>query len=87
MSMTENDRSSQNSVEKHHYHKHHHHRHHHMRPGRKYEMREAFAKLSKEVGQELADRYANSARAISNGENVPVNDVKQLQKKKHVLWW
>lgn len=59
----------------------------HDLPGRKYEMREAFEKLSQEFGQALADRYANNARAIINGENVPVNAIKPLKKKKHFLWW
>lgn len=59
----------------------------HDLPGRKYEMRQAFEKLSQEFGQDLADRYANNSRAIINGENVPVNEVRPLKKKKHFLWW
>ena len=54
----------------------------HDLPGRKYEMRQAFEKLSREYGQELAERYSNNARAIINGENVPINEVRELKKKK-----
>ena len=45
-------------------------------------MRQAFEKLSREYGQELAERYSNNARAIINGENVPINEVRELKKKK-----
>lgn len=54
----------------------------HDLPGRKYEMRQAFEKLSREYGQGLAERYSNNARAIINGENVPINEVRELKKKK-----
>ncbi len=54
----------------------------HDLPGRKYEMRQAFEKLSQEYGTKLAERYADNARAIINGENVPVNEVRELKKKK-----
>lgn len=54
----------------------------HDLPGRKYEMRQAFEKLSREYGQELAERYSDNARAIINGENVPINEVRELKKKK-----
>lgn len=54
----------------------------HDLPGRKYEMRQAFEKLSQEYSSELAERYANNARAIINGENVPINEVRELKKKK-----
>ena len=53
----------------------------HALPGRKYEMRQAFDKLSQEFGQELAERYADNARAIINGENVPINTIRELRKK------
>lgn len=59
----------------------------HDLPGRKYEMRQAFDKLSQEFGPDLAKRYGDNARAIINGENVPVNAIKPLKKKKHFLWW
>lgn len=58
----------------------------HDLPGRKYEMRQAFEKLSREYGQELAERYSNNARAIINGENVPINEVRELKKKKKRFW-
>ena len=54
----------------------------HDLPGRKYEMRQAFEKLSREFSAELAKRYAENARAIINGENVPVNEIRELKKKK-----
>lgn len=54
----------------------------HDLPGRKYEMRQAFDKLSQEFGQKLAERYADNARAIINGENVPINTIKKLRRKK-----
>ncbi|MHC5520342.1 tyrosine-protein phosphatase [Limosilactobacillus vaginalis] len=54
----------------------------HDLPGRKYEMRQAFDKLSQEFSQELAERYADNARAIINGENVPINTIKELRRKK-----
>lgn len=54
----------------------------HDLPGRKYEMRQAFEKLGKEYGAKLAERYADNARAIINGENVPVNEVRELRNKK-----
>lgn len=57
----------------------------HDLPGRKYEMRQAFEKLSQEYGAKLAERYADNARAIINGENVPINEVRELKKKKK--WW
>ena len=54
----------------------------HNLPGRKYEMREAFQKLSEEFGSELAQNYADHARAIVNGDTVPINTVRELKKKK-----
>lgn len=54
----------------------------HDLPGRKYEMRQAFEKLSQEYDAKLAERYADNARAIINGENVPVNEVRELKKEK-----
>lgn len=54
----------------------------HDLPGRKYEMRQAFEKLSQEYDAKLAERYADNARAIINGENVPINEVRELKKKK-----
>ena len=45
-------------------------------------MRQAFDKLSQEFGPDLAKRYGDNARAIINGENVPVNEVRELRNKK-----
>lgn len=59
----------------------------HDLPGRKYEMRQAFEKLRQEFSNEVADQYANNARAIINGDNVPLNTIQPLKKKKHFLWW
>lgn len=55
----------------------------HDLPGRKYEMRQAFEKLSSEFGNEFARQYADNARSIINGEDVAINTVKKLRKKKH----
>lgn len=59
----------------------------HALPGRKYEMREAFAKLTREFGKELAQSYQVNARVIINGENVPVNEIKEIKKKKKHFWF
>lgn len=54
---------------------------HHL-PGRKYEMREAFEKLTTEFGTELAQRYEDNAKAIINGEFVPVNRIRKVPTKR-----
>lgn len=54
----------------------------HDLPGRKYEMRQAFEKMSREFGQAVADQYSDNARSIINGENVPTNEIRLLKKKK-----
>lgn len=53
----------------------------HDLPGRKYEMRQAFEKLNHEFGEQIAQSYADNARAIVNGENVFLNDLRKLRKK------
>lgn len=53
----------------------------HDLPGRKYEMRQAFDKLCRDFGNELADKYANNARCIINGEDVCANKLRSLRKK------
>lgn len=58
----------------------------HDLPGRKYEMWEAFEKLSAEFGNGLADRYQENARLIINGENVPLNEVRTVKKKRFWLF-
>lgn len=54
----------------------------HNLPGRKYEMRQAFDKLQHEFGRSLAGQYQQNARSIINGDNVPLNKIKELKKKK-----
>ena len=54
----------------------------HDLPGRKYEMRQAFEKLSQEFGNELAEQYQNNARGIINGSNVPLSELRTIKKKK-----
>lgn len=54
----------------------------HNLPGRKYEMRQAFEKLSQEFGGELVEQYQNNARDIINGANVPLNETRKIKKKK-----
>lgn len=56
----------------------------HDLPGRKYEMRQAFEKLSQEFGSELTEQYQNNARRIINGANVPLNELRTIKKEKHV---
>lgn len=54
----------------------------HNLPGRKYEMRQAFEKMQREFGQELADQFQKNARLIINGKNIPINEIKNIKKKK-----
>ncbi len=54
----------------------------HKLPGRKYEMRQAFEKLSQEFSSELAKQYQNNARGIINGTNIPLNELRTIKKKK-----
>ena len=54
----------------------------HDLPGRKYEMRQAFDRLSREFGSELVEQYQNNARQIINGGEVPLNELRTIKKKK-----
>lgn len=54
----------------------------HGLPGRKYEIKQAFEKLSNEFGNNLTNHYQKNARAIINGENVPMNVMQKLVKNK-----
>lgn len=54
----------------------------HDLPGRKYEMRQAFEKLSQEFGQELTEQYQNNARGIINGTEILLNELQTIKKKK-----
>ena len=58
----------------------------HDLPGRKYEMRQAFEKLKREFGQEIVEQYQQNAKSIINGENVPLNDLQMIKKKKR-FWF
>lgn len=58
----------------------------HNLPRRKYEMRQAFDKLRYEFDQTIADQYQQNARSIINGENVPLNDLQPIKKKKKRFW-
>ena len=54
----------------------------HDLPGRKYEMRQAFDRLSREFGSELAEQYQNNARQIINGGEVSLSESRPIKKKK-----
>ena len=54
----------------------------HNLPGRKYEMRQAFCKLSKEFSQQIMDNYINNVKYIINGENIPLNKLHKIKRKK-----
>lgn len=54
----------------------------HDLPGRKYEMRQAFEKLTQEFSNRLAKQYQDNARRIINGDSVPLNVMKKIKKKK-----
>lgn len=55
----------------------------HDLPKRKYEMRQAFEKVQQEFGLNLAKQYQQNARSIINGENVPLNVIRSIKKKRH----
>lgn len=54
----------------------------HDLPGRKYEMRQAFDKLRKEFGDEMAQRFEDNAKAIINGDVVSPNRIRPIVVKK-----
>lgn len=58
----------------------------HDLPGRKYEMNEAFKKLQHEFGKKIAEQYQQNAKSIINGENVPLNDLRIIRKRKKHFW-
>lgn len=58
----------------------------HDLPGRKYEMRQAFHKLSKEFGQQMVENYENNAESIINGESVQLNNLHKIEKRK-IFWF
>lgn len=53
----------------------------HDLPGRKYEMREAFEKLTKEFGQDLAVEFEANAKSIINGDMVAPHVLQPVQIK------
>ncbi|CUS26961.1 exopolysaccharide biosynthesis protein [Paucilactobacillus oligofermentans DSM 15707 = LMG 22743] len=53
----------------------------HDLPGRKYEMRQAFDKLSKEFGQDVAAEFKANAKSIINGDRVAPHVLKPIQIK------
>lgn len=54
----------------------------HDLPGRKYEMHQAFKKMQREFNQKLVDQYQKNARLIINGEDVSLNDLRTIKKKR-----
>ena len=57
----------------------------HNLPGRKYEIRQAFEKMKHEFDQKMVDRYQQNAKSIINGENVPLNNLQVLKKKRNIF--
>lgn len=55
----------------------------HNLPGRKYEMRQAFDKLSQEFGSDLAEQYDADAKAIINGDYVAQHKISIVKEKKN----
>ena len=58
----------------------------HDLPRRKYEMRQAFEKLKREFGDDLVNRYQQNARSIINGEDISLNDLRVIRKRKKHFW-
>lgn len=58
----------------------------HALPGRKYEMRQAFQKLKHEFDKNKAQQFQDNARAIINGDEVSVNEITPLKKRKR-FWF
>lgn len=58
----------------------------HDLPGRKYEMRQAFNKLQHEFDDDMVNRYQQNARSIINGENISLNDLRTIRKRKKYFW-
>ncbi|MFQ6761226.1 tyrosine protein phosphatase [Limosilactobacillus reuteri] len=54
----------------------------HDLPGRKYEMQQAFEKMRREFGTKLVYEYKQNAQLIINGENVSMNEIKVLKRRK-----
>ena len=58
---------------------------HHL-PGRKYEMREAFEKLTKDFGEDRSRQFEESAEDILNGNDVQRLAITEIQKKHRRLF-
>lgn len=58
----------------------------HDLPGRKYEMQQAFDKMYHEFGEKITEQYQQNARSIINGEDIPMNDLQIVTKKKKHFW-
>lgn len=57
----------------------------HDLPGRKYEMRQAFKKLSREFGKDVAQEYGDNARAIINGDEVACHQITEIKQRKKLF--
>ncbi|GAX03828.1 exopolysaccharide biosynthesis protein [Secundilactobacillus pentosiphilus] len=58
----------------------------HNLPGRKYEMKEAFDKLRKEFGNNLAGEFESNAKAIINGDVVEPHQLRIIRQKRKKFW-
>ncbi|MEN3246792.1 tyrosine-protein phosphatase [Fructilactobacillus sanfranciscensis] len=50
--------------------------------GRRYRMKDAYAKLEKQFGVKMATRYKFNAKAIINGDDIDQGEIKPIKKKK-----
>ncbi|WP_429970340.1 tyrosine-protein phosphatase [Fructilactobacillus sp. Tb1] len=53
--------------------------------GRRYRMKDAYAKLAKQFGVKMASKYEYNAKAILNGDDIDQGDIKPIKKKKKFL--
>lgn len=57
----------------------------HDLPGRKYEMRQAFKKLSRKFGPNFAQKYNDNARAIINGDEIVRHQIRKVKQHKKLF--
>ena len=57
----------------------------HDLPGRNYEMRQAFEKLSQEFGSSLAQEYNDNAQAIINGEEIARHQIRKIKQHRKLF--
>lgn len=57
----------------------------HDLPGRKYEMRQAFKKLSHEFNLDLSREYNDNARAIINGDKITFHQIRKINQHKKLF--